>query len=103
VEGLQRRFLGCLTALAVLSAVAQGLSGMTELALYLTPLFVIAALLLCGRYVAEDSIVRRWRAAIPRRRRRTSGRWHAIVEIPLASQLERSSRVSRGPPGPAFA
>jgi hypothetical protein len=103
VEGVQRRFLGCLTALAVLSAIAQGVSGMSELVLYLTPLFLIAALLLCGRYVAEDSIVRRWRAAIPCRRRRTSDRWHAVVEIPLASQLERSSRVSRGPPAPVLA
>ena len=103
MEGLQRRFLGCLTALAALSAVAQGLSGMTELVLYLTPLFLIAALLLCGRYVAEDSIVRRWRGTVPRRRRRTTGRWHAVVEIPLASQLERSPRVSRGPPAPALA
>ena len=103
MEGLQRRFVGCLTALAVLSAVAQGLSGMSELVLYLTPLFLIAALLLCGRYIAEESIVRRWRGALPRRRRRTTSRWHAILEIPLASQLERSPRVSRGPPAPALA
>jgi hypothetical protein len=103
VEGLQRRFLACLTALAVLGAVVQGVSGVTELALYLTPLFLIAALLLCGRYVAEDRIVRRWRGAVPRPRRRTAGRWQAVVEIPLASQLERSPRVSRGPPAPVLA
>jgi hypothetical protein len=104
MEGLQRRFLACLTALAALSAVAQGISGVTELALYLTPLFLIAALLLCGRYVAEDRIVRRWRGAVPpRRRRRVRGRWRAVAETPLASQLERSSRLDRGPPAPAFA
>jgi hypothetical protein len=100
---MQRRFLVCMTAVAVLAAVVQAVSGMSELALYLTPLFLIAALLLCGRYIAEESIVRRWRAALPRPRRRRTGRWQAVVEIPLASQLERSSRVSRGPPGPAFA
>jgi hypothetical protein len=102
MEGLQRRFLACLTALAALSAVAQGISGVTQLVLYLTPLFLIAALLLCRRYVAEDSIVRRWRGAAPRRRRRSMhGRWRAVTEIALASQLERSSRVDRGPPAPA--
>jgi hypothetical protein len=103
VEG-QRPFLWCLTALAVLAALVQGLTGVSELVLYLMPLFVIAALLLCGRYVAEDSIVRRWRGAAPRRRRRSlHGRWRAVTEISLASQLERSSRVDRGPPAPALA
>jgi hypothetical protein len=102
MEGLQRRFLTCLTALAALSAVAQGISGVTELALYLTPLFLIAALLLCGRYVAEERIVRRWRGAAAPRRRRVACRWRAVAETPLASQLERSSRVSRGPPATAL-
>lgn len=44
VDRLQRRFLACLTAFAVLATVAGGVSGMGELALYLTPLFLIAAL-----------------------------------------------------------
>jgi hypothetical protein len=99
MDGAQRRFLACLTALAALAAVAQGMSGMTELVLYLTPLFLVAALLLCGRYVAEDRIVRRWRAAVPRRRaRRERERRRPLAEAPLLSLLERSPRLVRGPP-----
>ena len=104
MDGVQRRFLACLTALAALAALAQGMSGVGELALYLTPLFLIAGLLLCGRYVAEDRIVRRWRTALPARRlRHTRGRWQAIAELPLASLLERSPRLERGPPAAASA
>jgi hypothetical protein len=104
MEGMQRRFLACLTAFAVLAALAQGMSGVSELALYLTPLFLIAALLFCGRYIAEDRIVRRWRATVPARRlRRERGRWRAITETPLVSLLERSPRLERGPPALASA
>jgi len=99
VDRLQRRFLACLTAFAVLATVAGGMSGIGELALYLTPLFLIAALLLCGRYVAEDRIVRRWRSTAPARRTRAvRGRWRPVAEAPLASLLERSPRLERGPP-----
>jgi hypothetical protein len=101
---MQRRFLACLTGCAGLVALAQGVSGVTGLALYLTPLFLIVALLLCGRYVAEGRIVRRWRATMPRRRRRPPrGRWRIVAETPLTSLLERSTRVDRGPPAPASA
>jgi hypothetical protein len=99
VEGNQRRFLVCMTVFALLAAVAQGVSGMSELALYLTPLFLIAALLLSGRYVGERKIVQRWRANMPHRRpRRVRGRWQAVSETPLVSLLERSPRLDRGPP-----
>ena len=75
------------------------MSGVSELVLYLTPLFLIAALLLCGRYVAEDRIVRRWRGTAPTGRpRRVRGRWQAVAERPLVSLLERSPRLERGPP-----
>jgi hypothetical protein len=99
VDRLQRRFLACLTAFAVLATVAGGMSGIGELALYLTPLFLIAALLLCGRYVAEDRIVRRWRASARTRRARPArDRWRPVAEAALASLLERSPRLERGPP-----
>ena len=100
MDRLQRRFLACLTAFAVLATVAGGMSGIAELALYLTPLFLIAALLLCGRYVAEERIVRRWRSssAPTLRARRTRGRWRPVAEAALASLLERSPRLERGPP-----
>src|ERR687893_616541 len=58
----QRRFLVVLATLAVACAAVQALTGIPELVLYLTPLFLIAALLLSGHYVAEDRIVAAWRA-----------------------------------------
>ena len=104
VDRHQRRFLACLTAVAALVAVAQGVSGISELTLYLTPLFLIATLLLCGRYLAEDRIVRHWRGAAPRRRtRRARGRWAAVTHAPLVARLERTPRLERGPPAPAGA
>jgi hypothetical protein len=99
VDRLQRRFLAALTTLAALVALAQGMSGVTELALYLTPLFLIAGLLLNGRYIAENRIVRRWRAdggvARPRRER---GRIPAAATLPPLSRLDRRPRSQRGPP-----
>jgi hypothetical protein len=103
MERVQRRFLACLTALALLAALAQGMSGVSELALYLTPLFLIAALLLCGRYIAEERIVRRWRATGPQLRRRERSGWPAVPDRPLVSLLERSPRLERGPPALASA
>ena len=100
----QRRFLACLTAVAALVAVAQAVSGISELTLYLTPLFLIATLLLCGRYLAEDRIVRRWRATASRRRpRRARGRWPAVTDTPPLARLVRTPRLERGPPAPAGA
>ena len=99
MDRLQRRFLVALTALAALVALAQGMSGVTELALYLTPLFLIATLLLSGRYIAEDRIVSRWRAARPAARpRRERGGWPALPTLPPLSRLDRRPRTQRGPP-----
>ena len=99
VDRLQRRFLSCLTAFAALAAVAQALTGSTDLVLFLTPLFLIAALLLCGRYIAEDRIVRRWRDSRPApRARRERGRWPAVAPVPSPSRLDRRPRPQRGPP-----
>ena len=104
MDRLQRRFLACLTAFAVLAAVAQGVSGATELVLFLTPLFLIAALLLSGRYIAEDRIVRRWRGAQPRpRARRERGRWPVLAAVPPPSRLDGRPRPQRGPPALAGA
>jgi hypothetical protein len=100
VRGPQRRFLLCLTALAAVSVAAQAVTGVSELALYLTPLFVIGALLLCGRYVGEDRIVARWRAtvAVVRRPRRRAVRWRPRTVPPLRSQQFEGSFGVRGPP-----
>jgi hypothetical protein len=97
VDRLQRRFLLALTALAALVALAQGMSGITELALFLTPLFLIAALLLSGHYIAEDRIVRHRTRTAPRPKRE-AGRWPALTTIPPPSRLDRRPRPQRGPP-----
>jgi hypothetical protein len=103
VLGPQRRFLLCLTALAALSVGAQAVTGVSELALYLTPLFLIASLLLCGRYVGEEKIVARWRAAVAvvRRLRRRVVRWRPRSLPVLRSQLLEGSFDVRGPPAQA--
>ena len=61
MHGPQRRFLLCLTALAALCVAAQAVTGVSQLALYMTPVFLITALLLSGRYIGEERIVARWR------------------------------------------
>lgn len=97
MDSRQRRFLISLTALAVLCLVVQALTGVSELALYLTPLFLIATLLLCGHYVGEDHIVRRWLQGTPRSRR-SAPRVTIPVATKLHSLLERSPLCERGPP-----
>jgi hypothetical protein len=97
----QRRFLLWLTALATACAVLQGVTGDEHLVLYLTPLFLIAALLLSGHYVAEDRIVERWRGAPAPRPRRVAPAWQIPQATLLPSLLERSPVCRRGPPAPA--
>jgi hypothetical protein len=96
----QRRLLLSLTALAAACATAQALTGVSQLALYLTPLFLIGALLLSGHYVGEQRIVARVRAANPpeRRLRRTAQRWRPPAVRVLRSLHEKGSFGVRGPP-----
>jgi hypothetical protein len=98
VHGPQRRFLLCLTALAALCVAAQAITGISELALYMTPVFLLAALLLSGRYVGEERIVARCRAAvaIARRPRPRAARWRTVRA--LRSQHLEGSFAVRGPP-----
>ena len=73
--------------------------GLLQLALFLAPLLVIAALLLSGRFVAEDRIVARWRAAVHvRRPRRRAARRRLSPGHPLRSRLLQGSFGVRGPP-----
>jgi hypothetical protein len=99
VLGPQRRFLVGLTALAAACAVVQALTGVAELTLYLTPLFLIGALLLSGHYIGEERILARWRGATVRRasRRRTE-RWRPRPVRVLRSVYEQGSFGVRGPP-----
>jgi hypothetical protein len=95
----QRRFLAFLTVLAAACVVAQAVTDVGPLAWYLTPLFLLAALLLSGHYLGEERIVARWRAATPRRpRRRRAQRWRPQAVLPLRSVLELGSFGVRGPP-----
>jgi hypothetical protein len=98
VHGPQRRFLLCLTALAALCVAAQAATGVSELALYMTPAFLLSALLLSGRYVGEEWIVARWRAAATRRPRRRAARWRLQAVRALRSQHLEGSFAVRGPP-----
>ena len=84
--------------LALVCAVAQGWSGVLELSLYLTPVLLLVALLLCGRYVGEERILaRRARRAraLPRAPR---GMPRVASSRPLVSLLAQRARRERGPP-----
>lgn len=96
----QRRFLGLLTSMALGCLVVQALTGETQLALHLTPLFVLVSLLLSGHYVAEDRIVEAWLACRPPAPRVRRARWTLRRDGALASLLERSPLCERGPPAP---
>ncbi len=96
-----RRFLSVLTMLSLVCVALQALTGIPELVLYLTPLFLIAALLLSGHYVGEERIVAAWRGRRPTQtHRRAQSRPRLDRELPLASLLARSPRSLRGPPAP---
>ena len=97
--GPQRRFLLCLTALAAACVAVQAVTGVSELALYLTPLFLIGALLLSGRFIGEERIVARWRGPVPARRpRRHAQRWRPQGVLVLRSVFAQGAFGVRGPP-----
>lgn len=100
MRGPQRRFLLCLTALAALCVAAQEVTGISVLTLYMRPVFLITALLLSGRYVGEERIVARWKAAVAvaRRPRRRAVRWRPQRVLALRSQHLEGSFAVRGPP-----
>jgi hypothetical protein len=88
-----------MAALAVLIALLQGTTGLTDLALYAGPALLLAGLLLCGRFVGEERIVARLRRTAPAARtRRVRTRWPRVPARTLASLLAHDPRVERGPP-----
>jgi hypothetical protein len=101
VPGPQRSFLLCLTALAAACAALQAVTGISDLALAFTPLFLVAALLLSGRYIGEERIVARWRAALRPAPRRRAQRWRPRSVLPLRSVVAAGSVGVRGPPATA--
>ena len=98
----QRRFLGWMTAVAVGCVVAQAVTGVAELALYLTPLVLIVGLLLCGGYVGEDAIVRLRTSKRPPAARRVRSRWAAVRDRAFAT-VDRTPLCRRGPPAALLA
>jgi hypothetical protein len=98
-----RRFLLVLAAAALAVVALQGLTGLTELALYAWPLFLMVALLLGGRFVGEERILARWARALPRPRRRPARRWAYGRERALTSLLDSVATTLRGPPAPVAA
>src|SRR3954454_22382746 len=94
----QRALLALLGCAALVVAAAQGVTGVSQLALYAGPFLVLLGLLLSGRFIGEEAILaRRGRPAAtrPRPHARSSG---PETERPSASLLERSTSLERGPP-----
>jgi hypothetical protein len=94
----QRRFLLFLAALATVCMTAQAVSGDWQLVLHLTPLFLLATLLLSGHYVGAERIVRRLRGAMTVRSSRRTPRLRLPEAPRLLSAFERSPLSRRGPP-----
>jgi hypothetical protein len=94
-----RALLHLLGFAALLIAAVQGVTGLTELAFYAGPFLLVLGLLLSGRFIGEEAILARALAsAAAPRLRPARRRWPAARELALASLLERSPRLLRGPP-----
>jgi len=65
--------------------------------LYAAPFLLLLGLLLSGRFIGEEAILAR-RATPARLPRPVRRRWSLVRERPLASLLDRSTRLLRGPP-----
>lgn len=101
---IQRRLMARLGALAVLAVAIQAATGLDHLALWLTPLFLLAALLLSGRYVGEEQIhsLRARHATAPRLRPARTVHPRVAV-LTLTSLLARTTTLLRGPPAAPLA
>jgi hypothetical protein len=69
-----------------------------EVALYASPFALLAALLLCGRFVGEGEILRRRVATIVPRVRRERARWPRRETLAPAFVPVHDPRIERGPP-----
>ena len=98
----ERRALLFLAAAAVVMAAVMEATGSFELLLYGGPLLFLIGLLLSGRVIGEERILARRAAPLPRLRAARQS-WARLRERPLASLLERSTSLLRGPPAPAAA
>ena len=103
MQARDRRILGALAAVTAVLALAQGLTGLAELALYASPFLLLAGLLLSGRFVGEDTILRRRAAAPALRRRRERTGWPRLVAVAPSLVPVHDPRIERGPPATATA
>ncbi len=87
---------GAFALALVVAAVAAGVPGALDVALYAAPFLVIAALLLSGRFLGEERILAAYRS-LPRVRRAIAS-WPRLPSLPLSSALERAAWSLRGPP-----
>jgi hypothetical protein len=94
----QRALLALLGCVALGVAAMQGLTGVSELALYAAPFLLLLGLLLSGRFIGEEAILALRGRRAPARPRPLPRRWIALPERALASLLGRSVRLGRGPP-----
>lgn len=95
----QQRFLAAMTALVVLALAAQGLTGAHELVLFMTPGFLLAALLLSDRFVGEQRIARGYAAARRRPRRPVHRpRWRPLQRVVPTNAITHVPPMRRGPP-----
>ena len=92
----QRALLALLGCAALMVAAAQGMTGVSQLALYAGPFLVLLGLLLSGRFVGEEAILARRTRPTGPRLRPVRRRWAALPERPLASVLERSGFAGPG-------
>jgi hypothetical protein len=79
------------------------LPALIEVALYASPFLLLAALLLCGRFVGEDEILRRRVTAVVPRLRRERARWPRRDALAPAFVPVHDPRIERGPPAAILA
>jgi len=72
----------------------------TELLFYAAPFLVMLCLLLAGRFIGEEKILAR--RVVKPRLRPAKRRWTAVRAFALASLLDRSTLLLRGPPVPGL-
>ena len=92
-----------LAVVATVVAVLQHFAGGVELVFFAAPCLLMAGLLLAGRMPGERWILARRSAASPRRLRPARRRFPRGRERALASLIERSPSLLRGPPAPVAA
>jgi hypothetical protein len=99
----QRRLLLFLAAVSVGLALLQHVVGGAELVLSVAPVLLLVGIALSGKLPGEKWLLARHAARRPRRRRPRRRHWTRERERSLASLIERSPRLLRGPPSLAAA